>query len=233
MDPSDPPAGSCLLRLPRTRGDGPDVMDKSVLTGSASPHTRGWTREAQTAQLRERASPHTRGWTHGMPDEFVVEDGFPAHAGMDPRPCGRCSARDRLPRTRGDGPERWETANWATSASPHTRGWTVVGHPLQLGALGFPAHAGMDPSWSSRRRPRRWLPRTRGDGPSRSCTGRFWLTASPHTRGWTRAQPSARVHPSGFPAHAGMNPAAGTDTNQRARLPRARGDGPQDAPGVR
>ena len=50
--------------------------------------------------------------------------------------------------------------------------------------------------------------------------------ASPHTRGWTPplAERVALYH--GFPAHAGMDPCAGTASGRRPGLPRTRGDGP-------
>ena len=66
MDPHRVRYSVAAMRLPRTRGDGPALRRTSADTSTASPHTRGWTR------LDPR--PH------------VVENGFPAHAGMDPRP---------------------------------------------------------------------------------------------------------------------------------------------------
>ena len=51
-------------------------------------------------------------------------------------------------------------------------------------------------------------------------------SASPHTRGWTRAsRPSWRGGP-GFPAHAGMDPASPSGMFRPQWLPRTRGDGP-------
>ena len=71
--------------LPRTRGDGPALEERPLKP--------------------KRASPHTRGWTLGVRTEVLSATGFPAHAGMDPRR-DRCLLRlERLPRTRGDGPD--------------------------------------------------------------------------------------------------------------------------------
>ena len=111
--------------LPRTRGDGPRRSRGSSQRGWASPHTRGWTRRRRSAPRRTR--------------------GFPAHAGMDPRTSADAALRCRLPRTRGDGP--WAGTPWspATTASPHTRGWTAGIESAQRFIEGFPAHAGMDP----------------------------------------------------------------------------------------
>ena len=51
--------------------------------------------------------------------------------------------------------------------------------------------------------------------------------ASPHTRGWTcHARAGGPVLP-GFPAHAGMDPSAGSSPAHRPGLPRTRGDGPE------
>ena len=120
-------------RLPRTRGDGPDIME--LLTHA------------------EWASPHTRGWTRRLVNDQRVGQGFPAHAGMDPQvsPARRTPAR--LPRTRGDGPSSFFPREEARAASPHTRGWTRSAIRDSSRGRGFPAHAGMDPRSST---PRRW-----------------------------------------------------------------------------
>ena len=63
MDPSRPGQDARRDGIPRTRGDGPRALSKSVAGRSDSPHTRGWTR----GRLGLGRRP----------------DGFPAHAGMD------------------------------------------------------------------------------------------------------------------------------------------------------
>ena len=104
MDPGPYVCKSAISGLPRTRGDGP------------------W--RAPSTSERTRASPHTRGWTMDGLRSDCYEDGFPAHAGMDPS-CSpaRCSG-SRLPRTRGDGPQGRDVTLYRGGASPHTRGWT-------------------------------------------------------------------------------------------------------------
>ena len=135
MDPSPDLSSARLMRLPRTRGDGPDHEVVGGLERSASPHTRGWTRRAAHRQDAGR--------------------GFPAHAGMDPGG-RRLQGRGRgLPRTRGDGPFHTNPAAFVIGASPHTRGWTPgrgttrgwTPEPVieSSSMSGFPAHAGMDP----------------------------------------------------------------------------------------
>ena len=119
-----------------------------------------------------------------MPSLPCGRRGFPAHAGMDP---------ERRPVV-------------AVEASPRTRGWTQAlfaerGRPVDR--KGFPAHAGMDPGKTSAypHASGERLPRARGDGP---CPDRD-LRRSPRTRGWTPSQQAFRP-PTGFPAHAGMDP---------------------------
>ena len=84
MDPRWTSTRASGSRLPRTRGDGPVDVSQVPLNPTTSPHTRGWTAEA-LQQRQERI-------------------GFPAHAGMDPRPREPVRTVRRLPRTRGDGP---------------------------------------------------------------------------------------------------------------------------------
>ena len=207
MDPGGSRASHGPPGLPRTRGDGPDRYRLMPCPSVASPHTRGWTRCRQ----EQRARRH----------------GFPAHAGMDPGGHRATRGHHGLPRTRGDGPSVRRRAMASTPASPHTRGWTRGDHPRAEDRVGFPAHAGMDPG---RRQPdgvRKWLPRTRGDGPWSGRSRVRHRAASPHTRGWTRAPHRARRPRSGFPAHAGMDPTAARPLCTTRRLPRTRGDGPR------
>ena len=153
------------MRLPRTRGDGPNVS----LPGA----------------IASLAPPHTRGWTCGLADGVDDDLGSPAHAGMDPSLPTRSPWPPRLPRTRGDGPHPEVGARGPRQAPPHTRGWTPEGKPAGFVGWGSPAHAGMDPCASTGRAPACRLPRTRGDGPSVSAAIRAAYRAPPHTRGWT------------------------------------------------
>ena len=154
-------------------------------------------------------------------------DGFPAHAGMDPRPPARCRPAGRLPRTRGDGPAGSRSVTQAAGASPHTRGWTSQIVTPARRSSGFPAHAGMDPYTTRRSGRQARLPRTRGDGPLAAASPVPSTWASPHTRGWTHVSHRPPDLRRGFPAHAGMDPSPGCCWATRARLPRTRGDGPR------
>ena len=207
MDPSRRRSARGSPWLPRTRGDGP-VRRRS----------RG---------ARVEASPHTRGWTGAPRRPTDPRRGFPAHAGMDPAPTRRSRTPSGLPRTRGDGPSLQAACDDSVRASPHTRGWTRAVWPHVEPAPGFPAHAGMDPSCTSRRSRCAWLPRTRGDGPPGGVAGGAALGASPHTRGWTREKRDRKWERDGFPAHAGMDPHQPRARPSRVGLPRTRGDGPR------
>ena len=54
--------------------------------------------------------------------------------------------------------------------------------------------------------------------------------ASPRSRGWTVGLPQSHGDQRGFPALAGMDPTSSMQPPPRARLPRARGDGPGRPP---
>ena len=188
MDPRRRDTPCRLSRLPRTRGDGP-------LTDSRSSRA-------------SRASPHTRGWTPLVHEDVGEGSGFPAHAGMDRGLHQRKRLIYGLPRTRGDGPSPAPIHAHRPEASPHTRGWTLISGLNGLICDGFPAHAGMDPRRTGSWPARPGLPRTRGDGPCVRVEGVRRAQASPHTRGWTPTAAAWRWHQTGFPAHAGMDPAA-------------------------
>ena len=232
-------------RLPRTRGDGPVSRPPLAGTTRASPHTRGWTRRRSQQgliswrlprtrgdgpdtvtlqQAMSRASPHTRGWTRGNVGLDRHQRGFPAHAGMDPLGEPPVSQRLRLPRTRGDGPRRNVSFATFAVASPHTRGWTPAAEQDHQEALGFPAHAGMDPSESPSAFRRTRLPRTRGDGPMRRWRRTISAAASPHTRGWTHPEP---LHALQRPPHTRGWTWCRCGTSPCRGLPRTRGDGPE------
>ena len=152
-------------RFPRTRGDGPVSRLECAVSAPVSPHTRGWT----PAEVR-----HRRG-----------HDGFPAHAGMDPRPPPSRRRAGRFPRTRGDGPEGVSAIKAGSGVSPHTRGWTPADRSRGRQRAGFPAHAGMDLTRHPDGRYVVWFPRTRGDGPVDFPLPVVPRMVSPHTRGWT------------------------------------------------
>ena len=175
---------------------------------------------------------------------------FPAHAGMEPLPQGRLG---RLP-----------------CCSPHTRGWTVSKFPDRLDVLSvprtrgdgpklvgrfqnavilFPAHAGMDRTWSTLTtkatplfpahagmdRARRWsandlndlFPAHAGMDRAPPKRQRRYEWPVPRTRGDGPRQSRADTSPSElFPAHAGMDRSVNPACWRIPSVPRTRGDGP-------
>ena len=115
------------------------------------------------------------------------------------------------------------------TASPRSRGWTPESPPRCDDPDGFPALAGMDPPPAPSRTTSWRLPRARGDGPRLNSEAVATIMASPRSRGWTLHLQSAALDLRGFPALAGMDPVSTGGAPAGARLPRARGDGPNQA----
>ena len=86
MDPSMRCSHRTWPGIPRARGDGPGLPPCGQPPPKDSPRSRGWTRWP--------ALGTALGW------------GFPALAGMDPRPGRRRPGAAGIPRARGDGPHR-------------------------------------------------------------------------------------------------------------------------------
>ena len=171
-------------------------------------------------------SPPTRGWTLPEPRRFRYSVGFPAHAGMDLNTGQIQINGSRFPRPRGDGPTSVEYQARRKVVSPPTRGWTPDRARALRRWIGFPAHAGMDPSPTTASAPFARFPRPRGDGPQRAEKEGSNERVSPPTRGWTEAAGRDAHAAEGFPAHAGMDPNGASVRRDRLRFPRPRGDGP-------
>ncbi len=206
MDPSRRSPTRDVQRLPRPRGDGPDILDSHTGIRKSPPPTRGWTPQRLSHVLTVRVSP--------------------AHAGMDPRMGLFAPILMRLPRPRGDGPAISPPCDADASSPPPTRGWTLRIHLRQWQRTVSPAHAGMD-RFSARSNVK-WLrlPRPRGDGPVRPHHEHGGDESPPPTRGWTRPSFAFTSPSSVSPAHAGMDPIAISALATNRRLPRPRGDGP-------
>ncbi len=132
--------------------------------------------------------------------------GSPALAGMDPSWCARQTAREWLPRARGDGPRVSRISGTARGAPPRSRGWTHQRARRARRRRGSPALAGMDPIRASGPSGACRLPRARGDGPGASSIRRGMTTAPPRSRGWTRLVEEVTHAVDGSPALAGMDP---------------------------
>ena len=72
----------------------------------------------------------------------------------------------------------------------------------------------------------RWLPRTRGDGPSGPPSRSYRAQAPPHARGWTPSAWRCWRWSGGSPARAGMDLGYLDTVGYQDGLPRTRGDGP-------
>ena len=172
-------------------------------------------------------SPPTRGWTFLKLANSTAAVGFPAHAGMDPTGSTRRPPCEWFPRPRGDGPVTRCSPRSSSLVSPPTRGWTSYRSLPPGVVIGFPAHAGMDPSRAGSCRPAIRFPRPRGDGPPLRHRSSRCVVVSPPTRGWTRSLASRLQALLGFPAHAGMDPRGADRLGSPRRFPRPRGDGPR------
>ena len=188
MDPGARRASRFGPRIPRARGDGPFSGLRWVCHEEDSPRSRGWTPRPYRVR--------------------VNIGGFPALAGMDRDAEEQAAARLRIPRARGDGPVEGRTGGPITWDSPRSRGWTPGRPAGPSPSVGFPALAGMDRNRAGRLESAIWIPRARGDGPAGATGATGRRADSPRSRGWTRLQVVYRHLVRGFPALAGMDPAA-------------------------
>ncbi len=166
-------------RFPRTRGDGPAQTAHASLSSPVFPAHAGMAQARHQALMKPYAfSPHTRGWPRERPQPRRATPPFSPHTRGWP---GEVLLLDRLdacfPRTRGDGPRvqrMWE--EWA-EFSPHTRGW--------------PASPAQAPHQAAR------FPRTRGDGPESNKCGQLLIaTKKPQLPpGPNLSTPSGEPHP--------------------------------------
>ena len=95
-----------VVEFPRTRGDGPHLIEEREGKYKFPPHARGWTREG--------CEYLCFGWVS------------PARAGMDRSSVHFPEPLIRFPRTRGDGPASGPTYTRQSAFPPHARGWTRI-----------------------------------------------------------------------------------------------------------
>ena len=175
---------------------------------------------------RTTASPRTRGCTSSSRSEIAGIVGVPAHAGLHPG-WSTCGTRiEGRPRARGAAPAAGRAVRENKSASPRTRGCTLIRWSRPRSGRGVPAHAGLHPELCSRNRGQSRRPRARGAAPRGIAARSVPRGASPRTRGCTLSAWVAVPHATGVPAHAGLHP---NDTGRgvwQHRRPRARGAAP-------
>ncbi len=206
IDPTGRRADAITARLPRMRGDRPEILS--------------------TLQFHTAAAPHARGSTPDQGDGRSARAGCPACAGIDPRSLSRCLSRARLPRMRGDRPPSSNTSVMIASAAPHARGSTQCRQPAGETVDGCPACAGIDPIRRGFCNLKAWLPRMRGDRPRSSATVKRSWPAAPHARGSTLQREHRARCAAGCPACAGIDPRRRAGARRVRGLPRMRGDRP-------
>ena len=133
-------------RVPRPRGDGPNL-------------------ESQGARRKKR-SPPARGWPERHHGYVSGRRAFPARAGMarsGPPAPGQSAS---VPRPRGDGPRRRFVTGVGRRRSPPARGWPAPESGAQTWRHAFPARAGMARPVRLRAQGPGRVPRPRGDGPT-------------------------------------------------------------------
>ena len=194
--------------VPRERGDGPSPSRLSPANAQCSPRARGWPERIVTALAKGLV--------------------FPASAGMA-RPSSHDYRRiPRVPRERGDGPAIGYGGNSAFLCSPRARGWPGTEADVESNAEVFPASAGMARLPRRICSGRRRVPRERGDGPSHASDLYAAQRCSPRARGWPGLAVIVDRALGVFPASAGMARRGIANTGAGRRVPRERGDGPDD-----
>ena len=211
---------------PRTRGSTPDVSRHGAqadvcpahagidpiwrpATGrrSSLPRARGDRPPPRRLRLRrKRSAPRTRGSTRSGFYGQRVSVVCPAHAGIDLIQPGEVIDYTGLPRARGDRPGTALGFPDFVRSAPRTRGSTRSGVYGQRVSVVCPAHAGIDPTASSRRPRCCSLPRARGDRPESRSSRAGACRSAPRTRGSTPLVLLRLVHEVVCPAHAGIDP---------------------------
>ncbi len=217
---------------PRTRGDGPDLLEAPVLIRLRSPRTRGdGPSDVYWKPQWETSSPRTRGDGPEISEQVqMLSNVLPARAGMARSTAKKCPSKasfsphargwpawrgcrrrsgQRSPRTRGDGPPSARSMVIAACVLPARAGMArdQAGDTEQPGT--FSPHAR---GWPAQERPgllhQARSPRTRGDGPA--DVDKIWAVLSV------------------LPARAGMARGNYKPAIPPCRSPRTRGDGPWD-----
>ena len=173
-------------------------------------------------------APHTRGSAWLTTQTTASHEGCPAHAGIGPGNIIAADYYQRLPRTRGDRPQIGESRQDDEEVAPHTRGSASRVRPRRFERFGCPAHAGIGPVAADRGQRPGWLPRTRGDRPQRCANYSVNTRVAPHTRGSALTRTVTNISEMGCPAHAGIGRRSQSKRATLRRLPRTRGDRPND-----
>jgi len=113
----------------------------------------------------EKSTPHARGSTLFYCSEVWPSLVYPACAGIHPKQEKPITAREGLPRMRGDPPQFIRAMQARTVSTPHARGSTRCDYSYDLIVTVYPACAGIHLRDKERREREMGLPRMRGDPP--------------------------------------------------------------------
>ena len=175
---------------------------------------------------RRLFTPHARGSTLPKSALELIEEVYPACAGIDPIYRLLRTASSSLPRMRGDRPRSRMLSMSESGFTPHARGSTLGKASLNLQRVVYPACAGIDPRCSPVVFDAPGLPRMRGDRPGSACICGYKRRFTPHARGSTPLYGLDGDVVTVYPACAGIDRRQGAFVKSLYCLPRMRGDRP-------
>ncbi len=177
-------------------------------------------------RLSQEFTPHARGSTDSRPRPWSGGHVYPACAGIDPTHVSNGLVHGRLPRMRGDRPQKTRKPNQKEVFTPHARGSTQTPWPSDRWSPVYPACAGIDPLEDESDTCYTRLPRMRGDRPYYTHCEHCDALFTPHARGSTRTEVFFHVFLYVYPACAGIDLRYSFSSVMRKSLPRMRGDRP-------
>ena len=155
-----------------------------------------------------------------------VESVYPACAGIDLLHYRPHNIQLCLPRMRGDRPGTIPHLRMRIQFTPHARGSTRPMLTTRFLLEVYPACAGIDLPFHTRKRRQGSLPRMRGDRPGRGFKRGRTFGFTPHARGSTSSEISSSSSIRVYPACAGIDRTQGSEKTLPEGLPRMRGDRP-------
>ncbi len=174
------------------------------------------------------STPHARGSTLLVSWLQGHQHVYPACAGIHPPSAVRVCRLMGLPRMRGDPPRSRHPQASRRLSTPHARGSTSNKEATLVAKEVYPACAGIHPPTNPYISMVSSLPRMRGDPPPYSNCPSIASWSTPHARGSTLQETSLRKLSGVYPACAGIHLSGVQLMSGVQRLPRMRGDPPQD-----
>ena len=214
-------------RLPRVRGDGPDVVHEVDGSKVSPPRARGWPVHRPHQAIELLVSPACAGMAPRRRRDRGPTCRLPRVRGDGPQEKVMSNHEQNLPRVRGDGPVIAHARTSIQRCPPRARGWSAHHRREPVVRHVSPACAGMAPRRSPRTSTRNGFPRVRGDGPKRSASLGPHGSSPPRARGWSPAEEVDAGLTVVSPARAGMVRCSALRSRRVRCIPRVRGDGPQ------